>query len=401
MRLRYLSLAAAVAAAVLCSPPSAGAQTLINLAFSMSVSDDTGAPVLWYPCRTLSVEITGISYAQSARAATGPHGTCAATILAPASGPLSISVGVFPNLRCAASPAPPGIPIPARPAGAAGPIPLEVRFACDAGTLARTLRAHGVSLERPPAPAAARLLEQRVMLPGGPPQRLTRTVSMVPKSTGTIQFDYWDRGGVCDDDAVYAGFHSNVYTFYQIIENTMYADDRGVGVGFDDGTWSGVLCGATNAFVWEGWTLFDLTPIAATRGEFARATLVVENGVIGWSNRSYTTLSQSCLHDVIAATRDYYASPGVDSHAADGWTQMPGHVALPAFAQPMPLAHLTAGPQQYSTIADVTDIVRAWLSGARPNHGFVFVEGPKPSTFPRDNEYCYQVLNPIHLNITP
>jgi hypothetical protein len=273
-------------------------------------------------------------------------------------------------------------------------------FACDAAMLARSLRARGVSLEAAPHVPLDRALESRFrVVPPASAVPITTTRRLAPAMTGTIEWQFGERGGICAPDQAWDGLPREGLDIWHRVWASILRPG-GVGVGFVDGTWSTPgVCGATTSSVWEGWVRFDLSQLASSGGYFGTATLVTENEVIGFTNAAYAAVGRSCIHAVIAADSAYNPYGTIDGHSdAASVLQLPGHRAVPAGH--LPPATTRGGASDYTVFADVTPIVRAWLRGT-PNYGFILVEPPLPATHPHDNESCWQVVRPLWLVITP
>lgn len=398
----YAFIAALLASMAFVGAPL-DAQPTGALAVNATVVDSSGAPVPWFPCRTLVLNVTIGDAADAAAAvhgarATGP-GTCTASIggLAP-SNVAHLIIAVRPTPHCSARTSPGYTYAYTISPGSSTAAAVQVQFACDAATLSRGFRAAGVSLEAPASPPPERTRAMSHVLGAAGAHPLTRQVALSPARVATLEWHYYDRGGICADDQAYAGLPHNFGLFHDLVTQRTFSSNVAVGVGFDDGTWAGVACGATSSSVWEGWARFDLSSLAQTGGYFGHARLIVGNGVAGYTNRDYTSVAESCLGAVVAATTDYETGQIDGGNQSSSLLRMPGHQARPRGAPPPGI--LTAGSAEFTAFVDVTPIVRGWLRGT-PNHGLLLIEGWLPRSFPHDNESCYQVLTPIRLVVTP
>ncbi len=140
--------------------------------------------------------------------------------------------------------------------------------------------------------------------------------------------------------------------------------------------------------IYRGAVKFDMDAVRKSRARtIARATLTyaIHSGARSSSKRP---VAESCVTKLLIAQEDWHGAPEMDiAKAPDTIHGDPYRDDLPE----KPLGSVIR--------IDVTDVVKAWATDTRPNHGFVFAGSKEEKGLIKDSEKCWTLLSGFALRL--
>ncbi|WP_337287054.1 DNRLRE domain-containing protein [Candidatus Methylomirabilis sp.] len=139
--------------------------------------------------------------------------------------------------------------------------------------------------------------------------------------------------------------------------------------------------------IYRGAVRFDVDPLVAPPAKTVTKAILsytVQNGAQSSSKGS----PESCATKLLLATEGWLGAPETDI------TKAPDTIPGDLYKDGLP-----EKPVGSIIRIDVTDAVKAWTTGAKPNYGFVFAGSTEEKGLIKDNDKCWTLLGGFSLRV--